>query len=148
CTYSNVSSDRADQGARGARSEGRARDYGAVKGGSRKGVQPSRLNSAVLQLDIVLFEFASGAIAGCDGGNPLRACARESSMQTHASPSSEGGPGSSVPALPSCPTCKAEMRFVQATSIAITPDLVEVSYICDECGRGTKRTLKESRKSS
>lgn len=69
-------------------------------------------------------------------------------MQTHASRSSEGGPGSSVTALPSCPTCKTEMRFVQATSIAFTPDLVEVSYICDECGRETKRTLKESRKSS
>src|SRR6185437_14892664 len=63
CTYSNVSSDRADQGARSARSEGRARDYGAIKGGSRKGIQPSRLNSAVLQLDIVLFEFAPGAIS-------------------------------------------------------------------------------------
>jgi C4-type Zn-finger protein len=68
-------------------------------------------------------------------------------MQTFVSPSSEVGPGS-VPASPSCPTCKLEMRFVQATSIAFTPHLVDVSYICDECGRGTKRTLKENLKSS
>jgi C4-type Zn-finger protein len=62
-------------------------------------------------------------------------------MQNYVSPSSEVGP-SSVSASPSCPTCKLGMRFVQATSIAFTPDLVDVSYICDECGRGTKRTLK------
>ena len=68
-------------------------------------------------------------------------------MQTYESPSSEGVTGS-VPASPSCPTCKVEMRFVQATSIAFTPDLVDVSYICDECGRGTKRTLKENLGSS
>jgi C4-type Zn-finger protein len=68
-------------------------------------------------------------------------------MQTYVSLSSEVAPDS-VPALPSCPTCKLEMRFVQATSIAFTPDLVDVSYICDECGRGTKRTLKEDLKSS
>jgi C4-type Zn-finger protein len=68
-------------------------------------------------------------------------------MQTYVSPSSEVGPGF-VPALPSCPTCKLEMRFVQATSIAFTPDLVDVSYICDECGRETKRTLNENLKSS
>ena len=68
-------------------------------------------------------------------------------MQTYVSPSSEVGPGS-VAASPSCPTCKLEMRFVQATSIAFTPDLVDVSYIWDECGRGTKRTFKEDLKSS
>ena len=62
------SSDRADQRARSARSEGRARDYGAVKGGSRKGVQPSRLNSAVLQLDIVLFEFAPAPLQDAMAG--------------------------------------------------------------------------------
>jgi len=67
-------------------------------------------------------------------------------MQTYVSPSSEVGQGP-VPS-PSCPTCKLEMRFVQATSIAFTPDLVDVSYICDECGRGTKRTLKDNLKSS
>ena len=49
-------------------------------------------------------------------------------MQTYVSPSSEGAPGS-VAALPSCPTCKLGMRFVQATSIAFTPHLVDVSYI-------------------
>ena len=64
-------------------------------------------------------------------------------MQTYVSPSSEVSLGS-VPASPSCPTCKLEMRFVQVTSITFTPDLVDVSYICDECGRGTKRTLKEN----
>jgi C4-type Zn-finger protein len=57
-------------------------------------------------------------------------------MQAYVSHSSETGPGS-VPALPSCPTCKLEMRFVQATSIGFTPDLVDASYICDECGRAT-----------
>ena len=62
-------------------------------------------------------------------------------MQNYVSPSSEVGPGA-IPASPSCPTCKLGMRFVQATSIAFTPDLVDVSYICDECGRGTKRALK------
>jgi hypothetical protein len=64
-------------------------------------------------------------------------------MQTYPSPSSEGGPGF-VPASPSCPTCKLEMRFVQATPIAFSHDLFDVSYICDECGRGTKRTLTEN----
>ena len=63
-------------------------------------------------------------------------------MQTYVSPSSEVGPGS-VPASPSCLTCKLEMWFVQATAVAFNPDLVDVSYICDECGRGKKRTLKE-----
>ena len=62
-------------------------------------------------------------------------------MQNYVSLSAEVGRGS-VPASPSCPTCKLGMRFVQATSIAFTPDLIDVSYICDECGRGTKRTLK------
>jgi transposase-like protein len=68
-------------------------------------------------------------------------------MQTYVSPPSEVGSGS-VPSSPSCPTCKLEMRFVQATSIAFTTDLVDASYTCDECGRGTKRTLKENLKSS
>jgi transposase-like protein len=68
-------------------------------------------------------------------------------MQTYVLPSSEVGL-CSVPASPSCPTCKLEMRFVQATSIAFISDLVDVSYICDECGRGTKRTLKKNLKSS
>jgi C4-type Zn-finger protein len=54
-------------------------------------------------------------------------------MQNYVSPSSEVGPGA-IPASPSCPTCKLGMRFVQAISIAFTPDLVDVSYICDECG--------------
>jgi hypothetical protein len=67
-------------------------------------------------------------------------------MQTYVSLSSEVGSGS-VPASPRCPTYKLEMRFVQAISTAFTTDLVDVSYICDECGRGTKRTLREDLKS-
>jgi C4-type Zn-finger protein len=63
-------------------------------------------------------------------------------MQAYVSPSSEAGPDF-VPPSPSCPTCKVEMRFVQASSIAFSHDLVDVSYVCDECGRQTKRTLKE-----
>jgi len=62
-------------------------------------------------------------------------------MQDYVSPSLEAGPGY-APASPSCPTCKLGMRVVQTTSIAFSPGLVDVSYICDECGRRTKRALK------
>ena len=64
-------------------------------------------------------------------------------MQTYLSPSPEVGQVF-VPASLSCPSCKVEMRFVHATSIAFTPGLFEVSYTCNECGRGTTRTLKKS----
>ena len=64
-------------------------------------------------------------------------------MQNYVSPSSVVGSESvSVLASPSCPTCKLGMRSVETTSIAFTPGLVNVSYVCDECGRRTKRTLK------
>jgi transposase-like protein len=62
-------------------------------------------------------------------------------MQDYVSPSSEAGLGY-VLASPSCPTCKLGMRVVQTTSIAFSPDLVDVSYTCDECGRRTQRTTK------
>jgi hypothetical protein len=62
-------------------------------------------------------------------------------MQNYMSSSSEVDPGF-ILASPCCPTCMLGMRFVHATSMAFTPDLVDVSYICDECGRGTQRTLK------
>ena len=47
-----------------------------------------------------------------------------------------------VLAPPSCPSCKSGMRVVKATPIALTSDLVDVSYVCDECGRETKWTIK------
>ena len=62
-------------------------------------------------------------------------------MQDYVSSPSEAGLGY-VLASPRCPTCKLAMRVVQTTSIAFSPGLVDVSYICDECGRRTKRTLK------
>ena len=65
-------------------------------------------------------------------------------MQNYMPPSSEIDPGF-VLAPPTCPTCNLGMRFMHATSIPFTPDLVSVSYICDECGRGTQRTLKWER---
>jgi hypothetical protein len=34
------------------------------------------------------------------------------------------------------------MRFVKTTPIVFTPGLIDVSYVCDECGQRTKRTLK------
>ena len=68
-------------------------------------------------------------------------------MQNYLLSSPEADPGF-VLASPSCPTCKLEMRFVQARAIAFTPDLFDVSYICDECGRGTKRSLKVNLRSS
>jgi hypothetical protein len=62
-------------------------------------------------------------------------------MLNYVSPSSEVG-SVSVLTSPSCPTCKLGMRSVETISIAFTPGLVDVSYVCDECGRRTKRTLK------
>ena len=49
-----------------------------------------------------------------------------------------------VLAAPDCPTCKSGMRFVQETPIVFTPDLADVSYVCDECGQRTNRTLKHT----
>jgi hypothetical protein len=34
------------------------------------------------------------------------------------------------------------MRFVKTTPIVFSPSLVDVSYVCDECGQRTKRTLE------
>jgi transposase-like protein len=45
-------------------------------------------------------------------------------------------------AAPDCPVCKSGMRLLQVAPIVFTPDLDEVSYVCDECGQTTKRTLK------
>jgi hypothetical protein len=47
-------------------------------------------------------------------------------------------------AAPGCPTCKCVMRFVRAAPIVLSPSLVEASYVCDECGQATKRTIKGS----
>jgi C4-type Zn-finger protein len=49
-----------------------------------------------------------------------------------------------VLAAPDCPVCKSGMRFVQATPIVFSPALVDVSYVCDECGQRTRRTLKRT----
>ena len=46
-----------------------------------------------------------------------------------------------VLAAPSCPTCSPEC-VVKATPTAFTPGLVDVSYVCGECGREAKRTIK------
>jgi hypothetical protein len=62
-------------------------------------------------------------------------------MQNYASSSSAVDPGF-VLAPPTCPTCNLGMRFMHATPIPFTPGLVSVSYVCNDCGRGTQRTLK------
>ena len=62
-------------------------------------------------------------------------------MQNHVTSSTEVRPHF-VLAAPSCPICKAGMRFVQAAPIAFSPAFDDVSYVCDECGQRTKRTLK------
>ncbi len=45
---------------------------------------------------------------------------------------------------PSCPTCRSGMRFVKAAPTAFARCLVDVSYICGECGREAKRTIKST----
>jgi C4-type Zn-finger protein len=62
-------------------------------------------------------------------------------MQDHLPASTELRPNF-VLAAPTCPICKSDMRFVKTTPIVFTPGLVDVSYVCDECGQRTKRTLK------
>ena len=47
-----------------------------------------------------------------------------------------------VLAAPDCAVCKSGMRLVQVMPIAFTPDLDEASYVCDECGQTTRRTLR------
>jgi transposase-like protein len=47
-----------------------------------------------------------------------------------------------VLATPTCPICKTGMRVVQVTPIIFSRDLDEATYVCDECGQSTKRTLK------
>jgi C4-type Zn-finger protein len=44
-------------------------------------------------------------------------------------------------AAPACPVCKLGMRLVKTTPIVFSPGLVDVSYVCDECGQRTKRTI-------
>lgn len=62
---------------------------------------------------------------------------------THEPPATEVRPNLVV-ATPTCPVCKSGMRFVRATPIIFSPGLVEVSYVCDECGQATKRKLKRT----
>ena len=62
-------------------------------------------------------------------------------MQNHV-PASTGLRPNFVLAAPTCPICKLDMRFVKKTPIVFNPSLVDVSYVCDECGQRTKRTLE------
>jgi transposase-like protein len=62
-------------------------------------------------------------------------------MQTYVPSFTEVRPNA-VLVAPNCPICKSGMRFVQAMPIAFTSGLDDVSYVCDECGLATKRTLK------
>jgi C4-type Zn-finger protein len=62
-------------------------------------------------------------------------------MQNYVPSFTEARPNIALGA-PDCPICKSGMRFVQATPIVFTPGLVEVSYVCDECGQQTKRMRK------
>ena len=63
-------------------------------------------------------------------------------MQTYEAPSSEWVTG------PSRITKLSHLQGGNAVCASnidrISPHLVDVSYICDECGRATKRTLKEN----
>jgi C4-type Zn-finger protein len=62
-------------------------------------------------------------------------------MQNHMLASTGLRP-SFVLAAPTCPTCKLDMRLVKTTPIVFTPSLVDVSYVCDECGQRTRRALE------
>jgi C4-type Zn-finger protein len=62
-------------------------------------------------------------------------------MQDHVPSATEVRPNFVLTA-PDCPICKSGMRFVRTTPVAFAPGLVDVSYVCDECGQRTKRTLK------
>jgi C4-type Zn-finger protein len=64
-------------------------------------------------------------------------------MQSHLPSPAEECPNFVV-AAPDCPICKSGMRFVRATPIVFTPGLVDVSYVCDECGQRTRRTFKRT----
>jgi C4-type Zn-finger protein len=64
-------------------------------------------------------------------------------MQDHMPSATEARPNF-VLAAPDCPICKSAMRIVEATPIVFTPGLVDVSYVCDECGQRTKRALKRT----
>jgi C4-type Zn-finger protein len=64
-------------------------------------------------------------------------------MQSHL-PFPAEAPANVVLAAPDCPVCKLGMRFVQAAPIVFAPGLVDVSYVCDECGQRTRRTLKRT----
>ena len=64
-------------------------------------------------------------------------------MQSHV-PSPVEVRANFVLAAPDCPVCKSGMRFVQAKPIVFTPGLADVSYVCDEFGQRTKRTLKRA----
>jgi C4-type Zn-finger protein len=64
-------------------------------------------------------------------------------MENHVPSATEVRPNF-VLAAPDCPICKLAMRYVQAKPIVFTPGLVDVSYVCDECGQRTERTLKRT----
>jgi hypothetical protein len=64
-------------------------------------------------------------------------------MQAHGPSDTQVRPNF-VLAAPDCPVCKSAMRFVKSAPIPFSVGLVDVSYVCDECGQGTKRTLKET----
>ena len=78
---------------------------------------------------------------GVREGNLRFSMGKNISMQNYV-PASAGAHSSFVLAAPTCPICKLGMRFVKTTPIVFTPGLVDVSYVCDECGQRTKRTLK------
>jgi hypothetical protein len=63
------------------------------------------------------------------------------SMQNYVLSFTEARPNF-ISAAPGCPTCKSVMRFVRGAPIVFSPGLVDASYVCDECGRATKRTVK------
>ena len=62
-------------------------------------------------------------------------------MQNHVQSPTEVT-SSFVLANPECPVCKTGMRLVHVTPVIFAHDLNNVSYVCDECGMRTKRTLK------
>jgi hypothetical protein len=74
---------------------------------------------------------------------PAVSKAEGKTMQNHA-PSDPQVRPNFVLAPPDCVVCKSRMRFVKSTPIPFSAGLVDVSYVCDECGQGTKRTLKET----
>ena len=64
-------------------------------------------------------------------------------MQDYPLPGKEMRPNF-VLAAPICPICKLDMRFFQAMPVPFTPGLDDVSYVCDDCGQRTKRTIQRT----